>query len=95
MGHMTYRIVGKRVLIRHVETEERLPEYPSVIIPEVVREGLTAGQAEIVSVGSGCQPGLKPGDWVLLRPWSKTEAPPALGDGLFLVPEDAVLGVIT
>ena len=91
---MSYRITGKRVLIRHVETEERLPEYPSVIIPEVVREGLTAGQAEIVAVGSRCQPGLKPGDWCLLKPWSKTEAPPALGDGLFLVPEDAVLGVI-
>ena len=95
MGRMTYRILGKRVLVQRVETEERMGEAPHVIIPEEVREGLTANQAEIVSVGSGCQPHLKAGDWVLLRAWSKSDAPPELGDGLWLVPEDAVLGILS
>lgn len=91
---MTYRVTGKRVLCRPIDTEETMADFPSIIVPEEVREGLTADQAEVVAVGSGCQPGLKPGDWVVLRKWSKDDAPRQLGDGCFVVPEEAVLAVL-
>jgi len=91
MGGMNYRITGKRVLCRKVETEETMPDFPSIVIPDAIRDGMSADQAEIVAVGTKCESDLKPGDWVILRKWSRDEAPPQLGEGLFLVPEDAVL----
>jgi len=86
-----YKVTGKRVLVRRVDTEETLREYPHVVLPQEVRDGLTVGQAEVVAVGSLCQPGLKVGDWVVVKQWSLSEAPPQLGPDLWLVTEDAVL----
>ena len=92
MGTMQpYRVTGKRVLVRRIDTEESLREYPHVLLSQEVRDGLTMGQAEVVAVGASCQPDLKVGDWVIVRQWSLSEAPPQLGDDMFLVPEDAVL----
>jgi co-chaperonin GroES (HSP10) len=86
-----FKVTGKRVLVRRVETEETLREYPHVVLSQEVRDGLTMGQAEVVAVGSLCQPGLNAGDWVVVKQWSLSEAPPQLGPDMFLVPEDAVL----
>jgi co-chaperonin GroES (HSP10) len=86
-----FKVTGKRVLVRRVETEETLREYPHVVLSQEVRDGLTMGQAEVVAVGSLCQPGLNAGDWVVVKQWSLSEAPPQLGPDLWLVSEDAVL----
>jgi hypothetical protein len=86
-----FKVTGKRALVRRVETEETLREYPHVVLSQEVRDGLTMGQAEVVAVGSLCQPGLNAGDWVVVKQWSLSEAPPQLGPDMFLVPEDAVL----
>jgi len=88
---MNYRVLGKRVVVRPIETDETSSEAPHIVIPPTVRDGWARDQAEVVAVGSGCVPGLAVGDWVLLAAWAKSEAPRALGDGCYLVPEDAVL----
>lgn len=82
--------LGKRVLIRDLDTEETLPGGKIVLLDDT-RINLTEQQAEVVAAGASCDERLKPGTWILHKPFARIAGPDAT---TFWINEEDCVAVI-
>jgi chaperonin GroES len=97
MGHMKFRPLHDRVLVKRVEEETKTAG--GIIIPDSAKEKPQEG--EVVAVGTGARGDdneiipleVKAGDRILFGKWSGTEVK-VDGQELLIMKESDILGII-
>lgn len=81
--------LGTRVLVRELDVHDTSPG-GIVLLDDTLRYA-TQEQGEVVVAGKDCDPRLKPGTWILHKPFARAKGPE---DGQYWILEDEIIAVI-
>lgn len=81
--------LGTRVLVRELDVHDTSPG-GIVLIDDTLRYA-TQEQGEVVAAGEACDPRLKPGTWILHKPFARAKGPE---DHTYWVMEEEIVALI-